>query len=380
MKKKLGNQVLTARAFGMLAIAAVLSFGMQSVLDAQGDDATLTIGSKAPAIDIEHWVSDGKGEFKHIEKFEDGKVYVVEFWATWCGPCIAAMPHISELQTKHAKQGLQIISISDEELPIVEKFLKRNMGKGDNGQTFGDLTSNYCLTTDPDRSVSKDYMEAAAQNGIPTAFIVGKKGMIEWIGHPMEIDEPIEKVLTDKWDRAGFAADFKAVQEFEIVMQKVGAKFQSRDMDGANEILESFIKKTKSEKAKLQAKVMRLQVLVMGENEKAGAAVADYAKTTDDGEQLNNIAWNIFQMSKQKKIDAAVLAGAYACAEKAVKVSPSAGYIWDTLAHMQAEKGEIDKAIASQTKAIENTKGADKIELQEYLAELKKKQADEKDK
>ena len=251
MKKNLGNQVLTARAFGMLAIAAVLSLGMQSVTNAQGDDATLTIGSKAPPIDIEHWVSDGKGKFKHIEKFEEGKVYVVEFWATWCGPCIAAMPHISELQTKHAKQGLQIISISDEELPIVEKFLKRNMGRGDDGQTFGDLTSNYCLTTDPDRSVSKDYMEAAAQNGIPTAFIVGKKGMIEWIGHPMEIDEPIEKVLTDKWDRAGFAADFKAVQEFEIVMQKVGAKFQSRDMDGANEILESFIKQTKSEKAKL---------------------------------------------------------------------------------------------------------------------------------
>lgn len=379
MKKNLANRGKSIQLIGMLAVVATLSAFNSTFAHAQ-NDTTLTIGSKAPSIDIEHWVSDGKGKYKQIKEFEEGKVYVVEFWATWCGPCIAAMPHISELQTKHAEKGLQIISVSDEKLATVEKFLARPVTKSGDGQTFGDLTSNYCLTTDPDGSVSKDYMEAAAQSGIPTAFVVGKKGLIEWIGHPMEIDEPIEAVLSDKWDRAKFAADFKAVQEFEIVMQKVGAKFQARDMDGANEILESFIKETKSEKAKAQASVMRLQVLVMGENKKAGAAVVEYAKTTKDGEALNNIAWNIFQMSKQKKIDEAVVAGAYACAEKAVKMSPEAGYIWDTLAHMQAEKGELEKAIASQTKAVENTKGADKVELQAYLDELKKKQADGEDK
>ena len=40
---------------------------------------TLTIGSKAPELDIEHWVSDNDGAFKHIKKFEDGKVYIVNF-------------------------------------------------------------------------------------------------------------------------------------------------------------------------------------------------------------------------------------------------------------------------------------------------------------
>jgi len=46
----------------------------------------LTIGSKAPSIDVEHWVSDGNGKFKPVTEFEADKVYVVEFWATWCGP------------------------------------------------------------------------------------------------------------------------------------------------------------------------------------------------------------------------------------------------------------------------------------------------------
>ncbi len=85
----------------------------------------LTIGSNAPALDIEHWVQNGNGKFKPVTKFVNGKVYVVEFWATWCGPCIQSMPHLAKLQTEYADKGVQLISISDEDLETVEKFLDR---------------------------------------------------------------------------------------------------------------------------------------------------------------------------------------------------------------------------------------------------------------
>src|SRR5690606_28230357 len=95
----------------------------------------------------------------------------------------------------------------------VEAFLERPVRGQEDEQdvkTYRDLTSAYCLTTDPDQSSSEDYMRAAGQNGIPTSFIVGKDSKIEWIGHPMAIEETLKAVVTDSWDRETFAAEFKA--------------------------------------------------------------------------------------------------------------------------------------------------------------------------
>ena len=113
------------------------------------EENLLTIGSVAPPLDIEHWLSDGHGKFGEVTNFESGKVYVVEFWATWCGPCVASMPHLAELQESFADQDVQIISVSNEDLDTVNSMLSRNYkGPDDDGpSTYGELTSAYCLTT-----------------------------------------------------------------------------------------------------------------------------------------------------------------------------------------------------------------------------------------
>ena len=146
------------KLFAGLLVSALSITGAAS-LSAQEEDALLTIGSKAPALDVEHWVQNGNGKFKPVTKFENGKVYVVEFWATWCGPCIASMPHLAETQKQYAEKGVQLVSISDEDLETVEGFLKRELAEAGEGEgekkenapkTYRDLTSAYCLTTDPD--------------------------------------------------------------------------------------------------------------------------------------------------------------------------------------------------------------------------------------
>ena len=71
----------------------------------------LTIGSVAPVLDVEHWVQDGNGKFAAVTKFEDGKVYLVEFWATWCGPCVREIPSVKKTYDELHKQGFEIIEI-----------------------------------------------------------------------------------------------------------------------------------------------------------------------------------------------------------------------------------------------------------------------------
>jgi thiol-disulfide isomerase/thioredoxin len=349
------------------------------------EQALLTIGSKAPALNVEHWVQNGNGKFKPVTQFEDGKVYVVEFWATWCGPCIASMPHLAETQKQYADKGVQLISISDEDLETVETFLKREIeGAGDGAdspKTYRELTSAYCLTTDPDRSCETDYMKAAQQNGIPTAFIVGKSGQIEWIGHPMEMDEPLKSVVEDKWDRAAYLAEFKAQQEQQVQMQKLFTLLNRGKMDDAMTMLDEMIEKKEDAQAKMQFQMLKLQVMLQQEEKKD--EVAGFAKTVLDGiaedpMMTNQICWAFVEMTEAGRIDnpellKTALAATATAAEKAE--AESKGAILDTLAHLYQLTGDLDQAIETQKKAVEVAGDEMKEELKAYLKKLEDEKA-----
>lgn len=377
------RKAVLSKLFAGLIASAVSITGAAS-LSAQ-DDALLTIGSKAPALDVEHWVQNGNGKFKPVTKFESGKVYVVEFWATWCGPCIASMPHLAETQKEYAEKGVQLISISDEDLETVETFLKREITGGeqskDEPKTYRDLTSAYCLTTDPDGSSQKDYMEAAKQNGIPTAFIVGKKGEIEWIGHPMEMDEPLKSVVEDKWDRAAYIAEFKAAQEAQIQMQKLFGLLNGGKMDEALKMLDELIEKTGKGQNKTQFQMIKLQVMLQQEDKKE--EVAAFAKTVldsaaEDPMMINQLCWAFVEMTEAGRLDNTellknALTATAAAAEKAE--AESKGAILDTLAHLYHLTGDLDKAIETQKKAVEAAGEEMKAELEAYLKKLEEEKA-----
>ena len=244
---------LTLLSFACCAIIASPADGFQKTTVDSKKSQVLDIGSDAPSLEISNWVSNGEGKFEEVTDFKSGKVYVVEFWATWCPPCIAAMPHISELQTKFEDKGVQIISVSDESLAKVDKFLERKVKKSD--ETYGELTANYCLTTDPDKSVKNSYMRAAGEGGIPVAFIVGKTGQIEWIGHPNRIEKPLEQVVADDWDRD--AAKTKRQDKIEAKRQaklaeqrrKANLKIEAGKVDETMELITKSIVKKDMDKA-----------------------------------------------------------------------------------------------------------------------------------
>jgi len=149
--------------------------------------AKLAVGDKAPGLNVDEWI---KGSFNPAE----ADVYVVEFWATWCGPCRKSIPHLTALQEEYELDGLQIIGIStDEDTSLVAPFVKRQ-----------GLKMNYIVATDNRNRTQRAWMKAAGLQGIPAAFIVDKEGIIQFIGNPLveEFEEVLAKVMSGRFDRA----------------------------------------------------------------------------------------------------------------------------------------------------------------------------------
>ena len=144
----------------------------------------LVPGSPAPAFTVDSFVRGPEAK-----TLELGKVHVIEFWATWCGPCVASMPHLTELQKQNP--DVQFIGVAGFErgkdaadgTKRVDDFVK---AKGD--------AVGFAIAFDGDGTMAKTWMTAAKRNTIPTSFVVGKDGNIAFIGSPTaELDAAIAK-------------------------------------------------------------------------------------------------------------------------------------------------------------------------------------------
>src|SRR5207237_1141159 len=79
----------------------------------------LAIGDAAPKIEVQEFV---KGQ--PVKQFEKGKIYVVEFWATWCAPCRESIPHLTKLQKENKQVTVLGVSV-DEETKVVKPFVEK---------------------------------------------------------------------------------------------------------------------------------------------------------------------------------------------------------------------------------------------------------------
>ncbi len=113
------------------------------------------VGQDAPTIDAE----DMDGNRIRLSDHA-GKVIVLDFWATWCGPCRASIPHLAEL---HANAGddLVVIGITDEDERTVERFRRRT-------------EMPYTVARDPDSATKRNY----GVSSLPTMAVIGKDGRV----------------------------------------------------------------------------------------------------------------------------------------------------------------------------------------------------------
>lgn len=320
--------------------------------------AALTVGMPAPALSIEKWVKGSP-----VASFEKGKVYVVEFWATWCGPCIAQMPHISKLQREYASKNVTVIGVTSEDpsnsLAEVEAMVA---AKGDG--------MGYTVGWDTGRTTNDAFMKASGQRGIPCSFLVDADGKVAYIGHPMYLDIPLKQVVAGTWDvEKGNAMIADIRTKMNAVYKAVGS-----DPKGGLEKLAAVEREYPDFAGHNEG--LRFDLL-LGAGDLAGAyalgkQLVDEAIADKNTSELNDIAWKIVDPeAKHARRDVEL---ALRAAEKAADFTQwKDGAILDTLARAYFWKGDTAKAIEIQTKAVAAAKGEMKKQLEQVLAEYQGK-------
>jgi len=211
-------------------------------------------------------------------------------------------------------------------------------------------------------------MTAAGQNGIPSAFIVGKQGTIEWIGHPMDgMDKVLGKVIDGTFD-AKAEAERKAKEQEQ--QQKLNAAMRGGNFDEAFAMMDEAVKADPSLAPRYA--MIKFQTLLMRKKDEA-AAYAHGAKIVDneikgESQMLNGMAWMIVDGPgiKDRDLDLALKA-----AGKANELTGNKdAQILDTLAKVHFLKGDAAKAVEIQELAIKsNTEKEMEADLKKALDE-----------
>lgn len=151
---------------------------------------SVNIGDTAPLIRLNKWIKGTR-----IDKFEKGLVYVIEFWATWCQPCKAAMPHLSALADKYKNSvrvlGIDIYESNSTSIEKIKKFVD-SMGQ----------KMNYSVAIEDSNFMETQWILATGSKnqGIPSTFVVDREGRLAWIGHPKDLEKILPKVINNTWN------------------------------------------------------------------------------------------------------------------------------------------------------------------------------------
>lgn len=133
------------------------------------------VGKNAPQITIREWITDDPPDISGML----GSVYVVEFWAMWCHPCVQSVPHLIAVNDKYKDDGLKLISLSqDKSASKVAQFVR-------------DKGINYHVAID---SGTTDWFGVT---GYPTIVVVNHLGKVVWKGFPWSggFEKAIAKAL-----------------------------------------------------------------------------------------------------------------------------------------------------------------------------------------
>lgn len=126
----------------------------------------VTLGAPAPALSAQLVMGPGPADLSQLR----GRVVLIDFWASWCGPCLAAMPMLNRLHQRFGAQGLTVLGVTDEGAATV-----RRIG--------AQLSIGYTLATEPTAAVR------FGVRSLPTLVVVDRRGMVRRVSVGLDTEE-----------------------------------------------------------------------------------------------------------------------------------------------------------------------------------------------
>ena len=321
-----------------MKLFALASLLVVAPLASAGDAPTLKPGDPAPVLKDVNWLQG-----KPVANWEPGNVYVLDFWATWCPPCKKSIPDIDKLADKHADDNVHVIGVAiwpREKMVPTPDFVK------DKGEAM-----SYGICEDIDHKTAATFMDAAAQNGIPTCMVIDKAGKLAWLGNPLggKLESTVDAVVAGTWDTAAFAKQLAAEHandaKAEELQKGLNDAAKAKDFAKVADLAGQLFDLDPDQFG--QAALIKYDALIRAQKaEDAASYGRDLVKATfkDNASALNSMAWSIVDPGNPQEKPDLVLARL--AADRANELTSAKDFsVLDTLARVVFLQGDVATAI-----------------------------------
>jgi thiol-disulfide isomerase/thioredoxin len=322
----------------------------------------LAIGDPAPALTAAEWIGPTP------TTFEPGRVYVVEFFASWCQPCQKSIPDLKRIAKQHSEQ-VAVIGVAAAEKDgrdPVKAFLDR-------------AGVSYPVAYVEDETVFRSWMWGARVSGLPWVFVVDRAGRIAWWGQPFDEDfeATLAAVVGNTYDptraRAAFEARQARARPGWDLAPKMWAAYQAKRYDQAIALIDRL---AAIDPGRFWYEVaFKFKVLLI--DKKDAAAAYAYGRALVDGASRNNphalvdIGAAILEIPDAEKPDLDLAGRALVRAnELTLGENPD---VMRRLAALSFRRGQYDVAVAMLEKALPLTAPKDRPEVESELARARKR-------
>ncbi len=135
----------------------------------------VNVGQEAPGFTLKNLA----GKSVSLKDFRGEKVVVLDFWASWCAPCLRAIPELNRIRKDYDEKDVQVLGVNVRERPAAVLSVKKK------------YMVKYPILLDLNGSVAKEYRV----RGIPNLILVDKDGVVQYNGHsPVKLKEVLRRL------------------------------------------------------------------------------------------------------------------------------------------------------------------------------------------